>query len=222
MSKRLLTLGLALVFALGSLPAVEPANLTLLKQSINTYVATGEYGRDMTRVAADANKYLERRIPRGIPKYNKTAKKMAVIFDIDETTLSNLRHIQSQDYGYLSKIWNDWVLEGQATAIYPVQAAYLTALNAKVDIIFITGRSPDQAAATEKNLREVGYESWTKIYYKPADWGQSSRGFKTETRRQLAADGYLIIANIGDQDSDLLGGHSERVFKLPNPFYYVN
>src|SRR5262245_28630270 len=103
MSKRLLTLGLALFFALGSLPAVEPANRPLLKQSINTYVATGEYGRDMTRAAADANKHLERRIPRGIPKYNKTARKMAVVFDIDETTLSNLRHIQGQDYGYLPK-----------------------------------------------------------------------------------------------------------------------
>jgi HAD superfamily, subfamily IIIB (Acid phosphatase) len=38
-------------------------------------------------------------------------------------------------------------------------------------------------------------------------------------RRKLTAEGYIIIANIGDQDSDLTGGYAERIFKLPNPFY---
>jgi acid phosphatase len=43
--------------------------------------------------------------------------------------------------------------------------------------------------------------------------------FKTETRRKLQAEGRVIIANIGDQDSDLAGGSSERTFKVPGPFY---
>jgi hypothetical protein len=30
-----------------------------------------------------------------------------------------------------------------------------------------------------------------------------------------------IIANIGDQPSDLFGGHAEKMFLLPNPFYRV-
>jgi hypothetical protein len=29
---------------------------------------------------------------------------------------------------------------------------------------------------------------------------------------------YTIIANIGDQPSDLAGGFAERVFLLPDPF----
>jgi acid phosphatase len=29
----------------------------------------------------------------------------------------------------------------------------------------------------------------------------------------------VIIANMGDQASDLAGGHAEKTFKLPNPFY---
>jgi hypothetical protein len=33
--------------------------------------------------------------------------------------------------------------------------------------------------------------------------------------------GYTIIANMGDQFSDLEGGFSERTYKLPNPFYYI-
>ena len=222
MSNRLLALGLALVIAVGSLPAIEPANLSTLKQQVTSYVATGEYGKEVAKVAAEANHYLVRRIPRGIPRSVKRATKLAVVFDIDETMLSNLRHIQANDYGYIPKIWNAWVSEGQATAIYPVQAVYTTVLNAKVDIFFITGRSPEGAAATERNLRQVGFETWTRIIYKPEDFSESARAFKIDARRQLAAEGYLIIANLGDQNSDLVGGYAERTFKLPNPFYRID
>jgi len=222
MLKRLLTLGLALVCVAGSVTAVEPPNLSTAKQQVGLYVTTGEYGREVVRVAAEANKYLTRRIPKGVPKNAKHSQKLAMVFDIDETTLSNVRHIQANDYGYLPKVWDAWVGEGQATAIFPVQAVYHTAVNAKVDVFFITGRSPEGAAATERNLRQVGYETWTRIIYKPANFTESARAFKIDTRRKLAAEGYLIIANIGDQNSDLLGGYAERVFKLPNPFYIVN
>ena len=222
MSNRLPALGLALIFTLGSLPAVEPPNLYTLKQQVSAYVATGEYGREVATVAAEANQYLVKRIPKGIPRNVKRANKLAIVFDIDETTLSNLRHIQANDYGYLPKIWNAWVNEGQATAIFPVQAVYNTAVNGRIDIFFITGRSPDGAAATERNLRQVGYETWTRIFYKPEDFAESTKAFKIDTRRKLAAEGYLIIANIGDQNSDLVGGYAERTFKLPNPFYIAN
>jgi predicted secreted acid phosphatase len=222
MLKRLLTLGLALAFALGSVSAVEPTNLSTAKQQVQHYVATGEYGKEVARVAAEANQYLIRRIPKGVPKSAKHSNKLAVVFDIDETTLSNARHIQANDYGYIPKVWDAWVAEGQATAIYPVQAVYNTAVNAKVDVFFITGRTPDGAAATERNLRQVGYETWARIIYKPADFAESARAFKIDARRKLAAEGYLIILNIGDQNSDLAGGYAERIFKLPNPFYMVN
>jgi len=35
------------------------------------------------------------------------------------------------------------------------------------------------------------------------------------------AKGYTIIANIGDQYSDLVGGYAEGEFKLPDPMYYI-
>ena len=222
MLNRPLALGLALLVAVGTLPATEPPNLYTLKQQVSGYVATGEYGKNVAEVAAQANKYLSARIPRGIPRSVKRATKLAIVFDIDETTLSNLRHIQSNDYAYLPKVWNAWVNEGQCTAIFPVQAVYNTAVNGNIDIFFITGRSPDQAAVTERNLQQVGYEKWTRIFYKPADFAESTKGFKIDTRRKLAAEGYLIIANIGDQNSDLVGGFAEKTFKLPNPFYIVN
>ena len=35
------------------------------------------------------------------------------------------------------------------------------------------------------------------------------------------AQGFTIIANVGDQPSDLAGGYAERTFLVPNPFYRI-
>ena len=224
MSKRFLCALLALTLALactsGPAFAVEPPNLYPQKLELMAYVNSGEYAKDVAAVALRANKYLVKRIPRGAK-----GKKMAVVFDIDETTLTNLRQILANDFGYVPKVWESWVAEGRAPAVIPVQIIYDTAVRNKVDVFFITGRRESDRPSTEKNLREVGYETWTKIYFKPeAEPDQpplSARGFKIDVRRTLVKEGYVIIANIGDQDSDLAGGYAQRTFKLPNPFYIV-
>jgi predicted secreted acid phosphatase len=213
-----LAMGLAVLFSVNEGRALEPKNLYALKQEINAYVDSGEYGKDLLKVAGEANAYLIKRIPRG----SKDNKKLAIVFDIDETTLSNLRHIRENDYGYLPKIWDSWVADGMAPAIQPVQIVYDTAVRGGVEVFFITGRKVSDAPGTEKNLRAVGYEKWVKIHYKPNESKETSRAFKIGVRRQIEADGYVIIANIGDQTSDLLGGHAEKTFKLPNPFYIAN
>ena len=44
--------------------------------------------------------------------------------------------------------------------------------------------------------------------------------YKSAARAKIEQQGYRIILNVGDQESDLAGGHATRAFKLPNPFYY--
>ena len=110
----------------------------------------------------------------------------------------------------------------QAKAIVPVQVAYDMAVRANCAVFFITARHESQRAPTEKNLREVGYDTWTKIYYLPDDANTPARLFKTGIRKQLVEEGYTIILNIGDQKSDLAGGYAQKTFKLPNPIYRVN
>ena len=221
MSKRvlcaLLATAVALAFTNGSVLADEPLNLYPHKVELVAYINSGGYAQDVAAVALQANKYLVKRIPRGAK-----GRKMAVVFDIDETTLTNVRQILANDFGYVPKVWDAWVLEGKAPAIIPVQTIYDTAVRTKIDVFFITGRKERDRASTERNLREVGYDTWTKIFFTPdqePDQPQSVRGFKIDTRRKLTQEGYVIIANIGDQDSDLAGGYAERTFKLPNPFY---
>ena len=45
--------------------------------------------------------------------------------------------------------------------------------------------------------------------------------YKTSQRIAIEQVPKTIIANIGDQYSDLVGLHAERTFKLPNPFYFI-
>lgn len=219
MSPRFPTLCVAV--ALLALPAgrltAEPANLELAKSAVQQYVASGQYGKDVADVALKANKYLTKRLA----KPAAPGQKLAIVFDIDETVLSNLPQMTSQDFGYVPAVWHKWVNEGRATAIVPIQIVYDLALRHHVTVFFITARHDNERNGTEKNLRQVGYETWEKIFYLPDGSREPVRIFKTARRQEIEKEGYTIIANIGDQDSDLQGGHAEKTFKLPNPFYLV-
>jgi predicted secreted acid phosphatase len=45
--------------------------------------------------------------------------------------------------------------------------------------------------------------------------------YKSGTRAYIESQGYRIVADFGDQFSDLLGGHADKTFKMPNPNYYL-
>jgi predicted secreted acid phosphatase len=193
----------------------EPYNLYLLKQELKAYIDEGRYEAGLAAVAAEAKQWVEQRAVRAT-----AGEKLAVVFDLDETLLSNLQHMRGMDFGYVPKLWDEWVAEGDATAIVPVRDVYLAARARNLTIVFITGRKTSDQPGTEKNLRAAGIGGYSRIFYKPNGFAGTTEAFKTATRRKLVEEeGYTIIANIGDQASDLAGGFSERTFKLPNPFY---
>ena len=45
--------------------------------------------------------------------------------------------------------------------------------------------------------------------------------YKSGTRPHIAGEGYSIIADFGDQYSDLLGGNAGHQVKIPSPMYYI-
>ena len=45
--------------------------------------------------------------------------------------------------------------------------------------------------------------------------------YKSGTRAYIESQGYHIVANFGDQFSDLEGGFADKTFKMPNPNYYL-
>ncbi|MFF6981353.1 HAD family acid phosphatase [Streptomyces sp. NPDC008343] len=68
---------------------------------------------------------------------------------------------------------------------------------------------------TDWDLRETGYPVNGLYVTDLLDLFEVS-AYKTEKRAEIEANGYKIIANIGNNSTDLVGGHAERTFKLPD------
>jgi acid phosphatase len=107
-------------------------------------------------------------------------------------------------------------------AIAPTLQLFKTAREKGVSVFFITGRSETVRSATEANLRKAGYDGWSGVIMRPAGTTTpSAADYKAPERAKIARQGFTIIANVGDQPSDLAGGYAERTFLVPNPFYRV-
>ena len=99
------------------------------------------------------------------------------------------------------------------------------------DVFFLTGRPEAQRAGTQTNLANVGYPAVADdhLYLKDltAPWLASCAPtcstiqYKSLTRQHIESLGYDIVANFGDQFSDLTGGFADQTFKLPNPMYFL-
>lgn len=201
-----------LACALPALQAREPANLALLKQEIRAYVDSGEYDQDIGAVAAEAKAWLRERAPMG-------GGKLAIVFDLDETLLSNWPEYVRLDLGSERKALAEWFESAKCPVIGSVRELYQLARTLGVEVIYITGRPERFRTATNRNLQAAGCGEYAEFICKPADWKETAEKYKTAERQRLTAAGYVIIANIGDQESDLAGGGSEKTFKLPNPLY---
>ena len=213
---RLFALTAAAVMGLAGLSAVraEPQNLTRLKEEIATYIDSGAYHREIAQVATQAQAWLEQRVAQ-----RKPGERLIVIFDLDETLLSNLPSMRPLDFGYVPDVWDAWVHAGRAPAIAPILGVYSAARRLGFAIVLLTGREERYRTGTEKNLRAIGCDAYAALILKPDADTETTGAFKLAARRRLAADGSTIVANIGDQESDFEGGESERNFKLPDPFY---
>lgn len=217
MFKRVLLFSVAVALAscvVAAPPSREPANLDTLKAQIRSYVETGTYHEDIVAVAAEATAWLELRAAR-----RAGGERLAVVFDLDETLLSNWPHMNALDLGYQPVAWDAWVKEGRAPAIEPVRDVYRAARRLSFDVVFITGRRTRDRPGTEANLRAIGCGDYAVLLCKPDEAKETTGTFKAAARARLEAEGRVIVANLGDQESDLTGGHAEKTFKLPNPFY---
>ncbi len=196
----------------------EPRNLDLLKREIRAYVESGDYARGLERVARSARRWIEERAAldaRGVAG----PQKLAVVMDLDETLLSNWPAMQAADFGYVPAAWDEWVDRGEAPAIEPVREVYRAARAAGVSVFFLTGRTERDRPGTERNLRAIGCADYAALICRGAEATGKAVDYKSTERQRLVEQGWVIVANIGDQESDLAGGFAERTFKLPNPFY---
>jgi hypothetical protein len=194
---------------------------------LHTYSQTGAYVNEMQSIEADAIKDLDK-----AAKKHKFTATPAVVFDVDDTTLNT--------YNY--EIYSNFVFNGTTNAAFvnaaifpPVPGMPQLAAHATFDgytIFYLTGRPESQRAATVQNLVNAGYAAPDADHLYLQDqvnqpWLSgcaptcTRTQFKSLTRQHIESLGYDIVANFGDQFSDLNGGFADETFKLPNPMYFL-
>jgi predicted secreted acid phosphatase len=146
---------------------------------------------DVTAVAGQASAYLRDRLP--------GSGRPAIVLDIDNTSLESNYHPSP----------------AEVPAVAPVLQVAQYAAQHGATVFFVTGRLKIEDWITRYNLTKVGYQ-YAGVY--ETDLGDlfNLQKYKTAARADIEAKGYTIVANIGNNDSDLAGGHAERTFKLPD------
>ncbi|MEG8947939.1 HAD family acid phosphatase [Rosettibacter firmus] len=195
-------------------PAIKIINLDAAKNAVQNYYESGLFDYECSKIIDKAIKHIEK---------IKTNEKSSVVFDIDETALSNYEYIKSIGFGFRMDLWNNWINEGKARSIPQTKRFYDYLISRNIRVIFITGRYEEERDATIRNLIEQGYTKFdTLIARKKEERNIPAAEFKALKREELVKKGYEIIANIGDQWSDLVGGNSGYKIKLPNYLYLID
>ncbi len=203
--------------SMSGLSSTEPTNLSTAKAAVTRYYESGQYRRDLEKVAAEVSAWLEKRA-----KKPAKGERLAVVFDVDETVLSNFPHMQSLDFGYTLDDWHGWVQKAEAPAIEPMRDVMMRARELDYTVFFVTGRAePAEHAGTAANLFQEAMGDYERLMMKSVDDKRPTARRKAAQRAEIEEAGYTIVATIGDQWSDLEGGHAEKAFKVPNPFYEI-
>lgn len=190
-------------------------NIGVAKNMTREYCKSPLYKEEINYVAGKAKEYLEQRL------LSPVEGRPAIVFDVDETLLSNLAYMEEMDFAYQTPQWNAWIDKGLATPLEGVQDLYKYARSKGIAVLIVSQRTQMQRIQTENNLRQAGFEDWAELVLKEAGSNETALSFKSGQRKRLTQAGFNILVNIGDQDSDLLGGYAESIFKLPNPMYWV-
>ncbi len=190
-------------------------NLGLAKFEVKAYIESGQYQREFDEVVQQAKDYLT------VNQAKYRGKKPSVVFDIDETSISNMPYLMENDFGYIPAPWQAWVQGDRAQPFASTLELYRWARANNISVFFVTARPESDREATLKLLARTGYSDIAGLYLKPTEDKASSAVYKAAQRRKITEQGYRVVVNLGDQLTDLDGGYAEASFKLPNPMYFV-
>ncbi|MFF9812971.1 HAD family acid phosphatase [Streptomyces sp. NPDC014006] len=226
----------------------EPYNIGVLVKDIDGYYGTtldgngvyqasptSPYAKDLAQIDAAARKYIDKAARKALKK----GEKPAVVFDIDDTLLLSLDYEKKTNYTYNGTTWNDYVNKADRPAVFGSPELVRYAESKGVEVFYNSGLSEAQRPAAVENLKKVGADvnldaghmflkdkaappAYLSDCATPGTWNCTTVQYKAGTRRHIEDDlGYEVIADFGDQYSDLEGGYADRTYKLPNPTYYV-
>jgi predicted secreted acid phosphatase len=207
-------LAVAALVAAATSGAKEPKAPATPAQIV-AYHDSGEWDADTSKQVGKAKKFVKQWL-----KAHKRPRprKPAIVLDIDDTSLSLYACAEARNFenAVLCAVQTD------LPAIRQVRSLYRWVRKQKVAVFFITGRPEGLRDLTVTALRNGGYTGKLNLDLKPSSYTQESVvGYKAGARKAIERKGYRILANLGDQQSDLKGGYSLRRYKLPNPMYFT-
>jgi len=222
-------------------------NIDSVKKTIYTYYGDPGTGISdktaspyITELAKLAHKYQNRLVAQCRIE-SRFGGKPAIVFDTDDTTLWTYdMEVAAMHFNFDPVLQDVWV-QGKKFPATPSMVALVNAVDAAgCQVVGLTGRNDDQKDATIANLKDVGYNPFEANFFFTKWTGEGTSQqpsyitcaaakcttieYKSQTRKYVESKAfgrYHIIANFGDQYSDLIGGHSQRSIKLPNPTYYL-
>lgn len=210
----------------------------------------GNYAKEASSVARSGTQWLAAKQHDHGKGYKHGVATKAIVLDVDDTTLTTWNYEIASNWAY-NPTTNAAYVTGQLFPATPGMVDMATRAAAEgYAIFYITGRPTSQEPATLGNLTsdgvgiDAGYPAPTTLsdgedglftkpdvtaypdYLKVACADDPSGKcttihYKSATREHIESLGYDIVANFGDQYSDLKGGFADRTFKMPNPNYYL-
>lgn len=213
----------------------EPANIGQVKLDVKAYYGdyldaagkhhysdTSRFVTDTKRQVDTAKRYLQQRLGRvGNP---------AIVLDVDDTSEITYGWEADNDFGFDPVKQQQAIDNGTFVANKPVLELANWAAQHGVKVFFLTGRNEFQGPQSLKNLANEGFPAPAGAFFKPKTTAPdylpcgltcTTVQYKSGTRAHIEATGAHIVLNLGDQFSDLEGGHAERPVKLPNPMYFL-
>lgn len=206
-----------------------------LASALRTYHDSGSYESDLQNVDSQAQSFMLRQAKairqkkkrkcgsKGKKKGRAAAcapPRLAIVLDIDETSLSNYTQLEANNFSNAAGALIVAATSTNQPAVAPTLDLYRQARAAGISVFAITGRPTLVQSLTMQNLANAGYTDLQGVFFKPSS--DATIPFKSGERAAIEQQGYRIVANVGDQESDLAGGHADRSFKLPNPFYFIS
>ncbi|MBT2383519.1 HAD family acid phosphatase [Streptomyces sp. ISL-11] len=220
----------------------EIPNLTQVQDKIKAFYGdtvdkSGQHyaspDSNYAKQVADIEKKAKAQIDRAVKNGKHLKGKPAIVVDLDDTTLLTYNYELQQGFHFTPESQDAYLKSTDMAAVFGMPQLVNWAQSKGVTVFYVTGRGEHQREWSARNLKNVGYKpvadtahfflknKQTPPAYLPCGATCTTVEYKSGTRKHIESQGYDIVANLGDQYSDLQGGYADRIYKLPNPMYYL-
>lgn len=194
------------------IPYTEIKNLDFWKDWLKNWVDSGQYFKDIQSVIRPAYDYIS---------YVIGIDKACVIFDIDETMITEYSLMLANDFGWTESV----IEEAQTITTFPAIKSTLDFFDycnsEKIQTIILSSRREKHIKTVLELLQNSGYSNYSQLILRPDSDTGTIAEYKMNERRKLTESGYLIQCNLGDQESDFYKGYAYYDIKIPNKFYEI-